>query len=493
MAFIVSSPGSLSSTSNSGVVSGTNAAGFVSTAANFAARRYAPVLIGAAVKRMDRAVTRVASSISGSDFPSRLDGNDSGNGGGSNNNGGGSGGGGKSVKPGGWRPSKRDKGIGGSPNVQGVPQFTIDTGIDSGTLINPLQPTTKYFTPLFIQCGEFMSTLDIQKDSTLANLLNVDLFYKYLVIVQSEVNFGLSRNFTQDNFYMYISTLSEAIQLYYMIDSILAYTSHTPNNNLAMTRLRMAITPEISNSHTKLREILESTPIPPRLLEYIRYMYQNYSFNNVEGSSIIRLSFKDSLCTSEYDGGLGINESTYFSIINRLIDLATVSSIINKIRPSWKTRMLPSSYEALYDPQFSTFWHNSNIAFEDYGSKVVKHTISVEHSYDMIYYGIFDNRLDGIIYASCSVTDQNGVIEKGMWKPFSEFDSRNSINSSLLHYSNDSYIRPVTEVEYRISSMVHAAPHTVITKDNNPVWELYKNHYAGSCVPQVHKIGRAHV
>jgi len=300
--------------------------------------------------------------------------------------------------------------------------------------------------------------------------LNKDLYYKYLIIVQSEVNSSLARQFTESIFYNYIGRISYALQLYYMIDSILAYTSHSPNNNIAMTKLRMGIGPDVSNGHIKLKEVLESTPIPPNLLMYIRFMYQNFSFNDVSGSSIIRLSLDDSLCTSEYSGNLGVDGSVYSKIIDELIDCSEVSSIIKKIRNNWVVTLPASSYEALYNPQFTTFWHNSNIAYEDYGSKAVKFTITAQSSFSPLYYGIFDNKLDGIIYASCSVLDQNEVIEKGLWVPFHDFVDRKSINSSLLHFANDKLIRPVTDISFRCASMVFAAPHTVITRDNNPIW-----------------------
>jgi len=493
MTFIVSSPSSFSHSSGSGSFTpGVDASTFARAAAGYAVNRYGPTLLNAAQSRIDSTVSNIASKIAGNGSSSNVSGNGKSSSSRASNNSSSNGNdSGKSNPIGGRRASKSRgplTGTGGSPNIQGVPQLSLDSGIDSGTINNPLQDTTPDYSPLFIQCGQFIPDVDQQKNSTYSKLMGKELFYKYLMLVQSEVNFSMSRNFTEENFYTYIITISKALQLYYMVDSILAFTSHTPNNNIAMTRLRMAINPGIANGHIKLREFLETTPIPPNLLMFIRHMYQNYSFSNVSGSPIIRLSFKDSLCTSELKGPLTINGLTYASIINDLIGCSITTSIISRIRPKWKVKLPESSYEALYDPQFSTFWHNSNIAYEDYGSKVVKYTINCDDYNTPLYYGIFGNRLDGVIYASCSVNVEHNVMEMGLWRPFSEFQEMKSMNSSLLHMSNDGLIRPVTEQNFRFSSMVYAAPYTTITKDNNPIWNLINSSYVGACIPQVHTL-----
>jgi hypothetical protein len=490
MAFATSvtpfSSGPLSDGPNSVSTPGVSASDFMRSTSGFLVSRYGPTLLRAAGTRLDNTVSDFADRIAGQR------GSDNGRRGQGNSGGNGSGKGPTPPKgPGsnsGYRPSKRGKiaGIGGSPSVSGVPQFSIDTGIDSGTVVNPLQGTTQYYSPLYVQCGCLFP--ENNSDSYLADLMGKSLYSYYNNLVLSEVNWGLANQFTEAEFYTYLRKISYALQLYYMIDSILAYTSHSPNTNLAMTNLRMSITPDISNGHIKLREILESTAIPPKLLEFIRYMYQNYSFNNVDGSAIIRLSLNDSLCTGEYKSSLGINSQTYLNIVNDVISCSKTTAVIKKIRPAWVGIMPPSSYEALYDPQFSTFWHNSNIAYEDFGSKVVKYTISVKSNSDLIYYGIFDNRLDGIIYASCSVTDANGVIQKGIWAPFSNFEDKNTLNSSLLYFSKGYQMLPVTEMEFRISSMVYAAPNTNLTKDGNYVWSVVCCSYAGACIPQVHSL-----
>jgi hypothetical protein len=483
-----------------GTIKPVSAGSFASRAALFAAQRYGPRLVGAAVSRMDSSVNNLADKISGSDISSNNNSNnrkgrtrsgskpnsdfknrDDGNG--------------QSPPPRGGRRARRNpngsSSVGSSVNVNGVPRFTIDTGIPSGTLLNPMQKTTKYYSPLFVQCGRLFSNITDQDDSFFSSLINSELYFKYKIIVQSVITNSFTRYFTEANFYNYIGLVSYSLQVYYMVDSILAYTSVNTNTNIGMMKLRMAITPEIVNYHIKLKEYLESIPIPPNLLEYIRYLYQNFTFNDVEGSSIIRLSVDDLLCTSEYNGELGLNSEVYNSIFHDIIDSSETLSIMKRIRENWVNQLPASSYESFYDPQFSTFWHNSNVSYEDFGSNMVKYTINAKSFEDLLYYGIFDNRLDGIIYASCSVNikyNNKDVQQMGIWQPFNEFAERNSINSSLLHYSNDNFIRPVTEVEFRNASMVHSAPHVVITQDNNPMWEVNASNFAGSTVPQVHTL-----
>lgn len=491
-AFAVSSPmnhGSLSTVGSGATQIGVSALEY---AKSYALHRYGPRIFNAFGQRADDIVDKAAEHISGrrasktkgstsGSAPSSVQPTDKGSNNSSSNG----------KPPGGRRASKASKGDlgpGGAPDVSGVPQLTLDSGIESGVILNPLQDTTSTYSPMFIQCGQLFPDITSQNDSSYAKLAGKELFYKYLMIVQSEVNYSLVRQFTEENFYSYITKICTALQLYYMIDSILSFTSHAPNYNIAMTKLRMAITPDIANGHIKLKDFLQTTPIPPNLLVYIRHMYQNYKFSDVVGSPIIRLSLNNSLCTSEYKGALGIDGSDYSRVLSSLIDSSECSSIIKKIRNNWVNSMQPSSYEALFDPQFSTFWHNSNIAYEDFGSKAIKHTINTKTVYDPLYYGIFSNRLDGLIYASCSVRTENDVIEMGLWKPFAGFAIMNSTNSSLLHYSNDGLMRPVTEREMRVCSMVHSAPHTVVTPDKNLVWDVISASYLGACIPQVHTL-----
>jgi len=492
MAFGVTSLSSQPVSSTPGVTPGVCARDFISSLGDYAFNRYGQTIVNSVRDRVDKTVLNVADYISGNNSDNNgSSGRNSKSSSNSNSNS--SGGDNDSPPPtsngkkGGRRP-RRNLGPGGSPNSLGIPSFSINSGIDSGVVVNPLQQTTDFYSPLYIQCGRLFSDGTSQKESDLSSLMNNQLFYQYQIIVTSEINYSLAKELTQEKFYDYVRKISYALQLYYMIDSILAYTTHSPNHNMAMTTVRASISSDVSNGHIKLKELLESTPIPPRLLEYIRYMYQNYSFYSVSGSSIIRLSLDDSLCTGEYEGGLGINNDTYFNVINSLISCSNISAILRRIRPNWQVKMPPSSYEALFDPQFSTFWHNSNIAYQDFGSKISKYTISVKGNTESIYYGIFDDRLDGVIYASCSIQDAFNIIQKGLWCPFDKFDGKISINNSLLYFDKDQLLNPANDVAFRNASMVFAAPHVVTTKDGNKIWVVDKSNFAGSCIPQLHSL-----
>jgi hypothetical protein len=479
--------------SGSGITPPVSGADFARSAGGFLLNRYGPTVVGAGINYMDNTVRDITADISGRSAVKRSSNsrNGSGNNGDSDSKGNGS------SRVGGRRARKGGSTVGqyGGIDVSGIPRFSINTGIPSGTIRNPLQNTTEYYSPMFIQCGILLPTIDENGDSLFSKLVNSDLYFKYLIIVQSVITNNFSRFFTEINFFNYLSVLSQALQLYYQIDSILAFSSHSDNRNqnLAMVNLRMAIGPEILNGHMKLKEFLESVPIPPNLLEYIRYMYQNFCFKDVQGSSIIRLSYSDSLCTDEYAGKLGIDGYTYNEIVMKMLELSEVASIVAKIRPNWIGTLPASSYEVFYDPQFSTFWHNSNIAYEDFGSKAVKYTINANSKSDLLYYGIFDDRLDGAIYASCSVNlftknSDKSVQQMGMWHPFSDFSNRKAISSSLLYFNKLSRISSVLEVTYRNASMVHSAPHAIKTESGNFVWVVNSSNYAGSAIPQVHTL-----
>jgi hypothetical protein len=502
--FVQQSPARMGSRAPaSGLTPPVNGADFARTAGSFILNRYGQAVVGAGINYMDNTVRDIAASISRkSAIPRKAaakagipgNGSDKGKVNGKDD---GSGIPKKPGKEGGWRKkrSMSDKGQYGGIDVSSTPRFGLDTGIESGTILNPLQDTTNYYSPLYIQCGTLLPTIGENDDSTFSELINSELYFRYLIIVQQVITNNFASYFTEVDFFNYLATVSEALQIYYMVDSILAFSSHSDNKNqnLAMVNLRMAIGPDILNGHMKLKEFLESVPIPPNLLQYIRYMYQNFCFKDVKGSSIIRLSYQDSLCTDEYKGSLGIDGNTYNSIVLKMLELSKLGSIIAKIRPNWITDLPPSSYEVFYDPQFSTFWHNSNIAYEDFGSNIVKYTINANSKSDLLYYGIFDDRLDGAIYASCSVnlktTNKDKSIQQmGMWQPFNSFKNKNSISSSLLYFNKESKVSSILDVAYRNASMVYAAPHAVKTESGNFTWVVNASNFAGSTIPQVHTL-----
>jgi hypothetical protein len=474
-----------------------SASEFVRTAGGWLIRRYGSAIVGAGVRRMDRIVDDFSTRF-GDGTPPSNPGTRTGSR--SSNprlmatarNSGDSSGPPPNVT-GGRRRRRNPKvgNAGGSVDVDSTTKFTIDTGIDSGTLINPLQGPTKEFTPVLIQCGVLMPNLKDGSDDNFGQLVNSEIYFKYKILVQAEITNSFASFFTEENFYKILGTLSEALQLYYMIDSILAYTSVSPNVNIAMYKLRMAITPEIAAGHAKLGEFLRTCAIPPKMLEFIRYMYQNFTFSDTEGSTIIRLSYKDSLCTAEKDGLLNIDENTYEDIFVKLVNSSETISIMKKIKPSWVNDLPSSSYELMCDPQFSTFWHNSNISYESLQTKKVHYTITVNNQSDLLYYGIFDNRLDGLIYACASVTEVRGqdrIQQNGLWVPFDEFLNRNSITSSLLYYDSDGLIRSVQSYQHRYASMIHAAPYVERDQQGHMEYVATQVGYAGAAIPQLHSL-----
>lgn len=409
----------------------------------------------------------------------------------------GSGGGGCGEPPRGGRPRR-----GGNSASKGSAHYPLkdrpvlktdwNSGILSGTLINPYIVGDEDYSPLYILNGQFFPDvknttgkdgIKINKGSQFSEMFDSDIFNPYLRASERAINYRVGDDFSSEDLFEYIYNVSSALQLFYMIDSIIAYVNNGANRNRGLRYLRDLLTAEILSSHERLRLTLESLPIPRNLVDFIRFMYQNFSHSDKPDSPVIRLGYSGSLyyCSSADAGKL--SNLAYSKVQTKLDNLGKIVPIMNKILNNTGVNELPPSCDiAIYDEQFLTFWHNSNVSFSDKERKLV-HSREANDFDQQHYYAHYPTELDGGIYACCSLVINN-ISEPGIWKSFADFedDWDYEDRTSLTVYKRGGIVG-CGDIALRMGSGIYSAPYF------NGSWVLLTGPAPGVLKTQVHCVG----
>jgi hypothetical protein len=315
------------------------------------------------------------------------------------------------------RSHNSKKGSFQTPEERGVSSISFSSGINPGFVINGYESSAFDFSTCFIQCGGFFDTIH---ESMYKTQLDEILFVDYLFEVQKRVKYNINKKFTEENFYKYFTHVSNALQLYYMTDSIIAHTQsrNIRHKNRGLMYLRSTFDAEILSSQQQLGEILKTVPIPPNLLNFIRYMYQNFTFSELPGHPIYRLGFRQTLHSTCKFGS--ISSQYYRVIIDELIsDTVTIGILNSAFQDEFKFSTLPPSNDIpMYDKNFMSFWHNNDITYLSNKDKNMTHTRFVKDEDQDYKYLVFDDDMDGIFYASSTIfNEKTNNSETGIWSP----------------------------------------------------------------------------
>lgn len=200
-----------------------------------------------------------------------------------------------------------------------------------------------------------------------------------------------------------------ALQIYYYYASILSYESNPQNKNDGMINLRSLMTPQIISDLTQLGRRLEDTPMPPRIVEWVRYMSMNFLSGDTQGAPIIKLGIQpEAMGTSPSLTLVSDALATLQTSTNN-----TVFALLRRAIPQWRIGTL---YDVptvpVYDKNFLTIFANTGVYFRDSAS-VVQRFPTMTNSTDAISYNSYHNRLDGAAYAMCSAYR----VSSGGWAP----------------------------------------------------------------------------
>jgi hypothetical protein len=312
------------------------------------------------------------------------------------------------------------------------------TNIKSGDVINCFTLGDEKINPMTIMCGELFAHFpqthsnnsndnspveDKTKYNFVQNLFNKQLYAEYLCAVASVKGFSTARYLSEFQLWDYTHKVIKALQIYYSIDAVLTVAENPDLCNQGIDHLRTRLSPGILMEFAKLERELCKQVIHPSLVQYIRFMYQNFSFSDVIDSPIIRLSW-DKLFYESDDGSIvdnSLESGIISSTADSLFDDTDTLAIMRACFPNYVIGDPPPSFNCvLVSQQFNTFWNNSPIAYNQWDMKGMtdkyKFTNTVTSVEDVIdYYSLVDE-VDGSIYALTSY-QINDKFEPGIWVP----------------------------------------------------------------------------
>lgn len=283
--------------------------------------------------------------------------------------------------------------------------FNWSANIPCGTDYNLRLQGDENFSPLYLMNGEFLPKRVNSQPTYLETLLDNELFYQYLRSVEGKVNRTVSKQFKKKDLYDYLHTLSKALQLYYCVDSVLTYVENKDNHNYGLHSLRDRMTAECLSKFQRLQTVLEKLPCPKNLVLFIRYHYQNFSFDEIGDTTIYRLAYCDIFYDTDFTKPPSNIDGDLFS--RSIADLndfrfQDLISLYLRAFPDDKIyEMPPSTAIVIKCNHFRTFWHNSCIAYkEHHDSKQVSYTQVCKSSDETIrYYSLNPDDIDSSTYS----------------------------------------------------------------------------------------------
>lgn len=319
-------------------------------------------------------------------------------------------------------------------------KINLSTGVRSGLIVNEGEIASSDFSPLFMMGGDLLREDNIS--TSFKEYINTIIYPTVSTAVQFSLNYAYELSLTDFTSWFY--TMTKCLQFYYTLDSIVTYCSDRHNTNQGLRYARTKITSAILLKLNLLRDLLGKQPIPPNVLQYMRFMCQNYKFSEIPGSPIYRLSpghiFNDYASMGSDSYTQRLSELMVTTLIDELISKSPIYNKINQAMPQWTVPnacLPPSSLEPYYDEGFRTFWFNCSLTYSASLGGTVVYTRSENTSFR---YWMYTNFLDGVFFAS-GAFNKYGVAgtNPGLFDPANDYTNvvTTEGRSNALHYCFD--------------------------------------------------------
>lgn len=221
-----------------------------------------------------------------------------------------------------------------------------------------------------------------------------------------------------------------ALHVYFYYSSILSYESDSKNKNSGMIALRGTIDSTILSDLNQLGRRLEDTPIPPRIVEWIRWLNGNYLSSNTQGSPLIKTFFHG-------NNLLGANPATSFpsAALTGLVSSTnnSVFTLLRRCIPQWRVGTLyDCPTQPTFDKNFLTMF--ANLPTQN-RSVVTTRNNSVGDNNTAVTYNTYNNNLDGLAFGMSSVWNTAAVdFIPGILQPINLY-SGTYVDSRYSYYS----------------------------------------------------------
>lgn len=287
--------------------------------------------------------------------------------------------------------------------------LSIKTAVPDITIINPAEPPSSLNSSLFCAHGDFLTLVadDTTKTSPYDKIVKDIIYWNYYDEIVRKANgndFIDTNQFSVTAFCKWINAISNALQLYYNVESILAFNSTPENENLGLIYLQNSFNSGVRRKHRDLRDILTRMSIPRNMETLINYLYQNFSYCEDPQTPIVRINWRgvlypeDQINPSTALLDYKLSEELFDTVINELnnADVRMIDSMIGVTAKYSKDKsryLSGTSSKAVRDRNFLTWWHNQPTIAS------AKRTPTAAATSTLIYYGKMNFPMDGMIYA----------------------------------------------------------------------------------------------
>jgi hypothetical protein len=331
-------------------------------------------------------------------------------------------------------------------------KIDLSTGVRSGLIVNPGEPTNDDdYSELYVMCGNLFKQDTIA--TSFREYIETVIFPEVQMAVQFNLNYAYELKIEDFNSWFY--SLTKALEVYYTLDSVIAFNDNRLNTNQGCKFMRRKITSQVRLQYNLLRDVLGKQPIPPRVLESVRYLYQHFKFSELPGAPIYRLSpgcmFHSGAQTGNDPYINSLSQDMVKDITKNLTDKSAISNKIYQAMDRWhvpNSCMPPSCNEAYYDAGFRTFWFNSSLTHKDSRESATIFTRSGTKDTQFRYW-LYTNNYDGFFFALSSFRlNGEDQTRPGMWSPLSTYDSVINVGNmcNALVYTKDDYLQPIKQV-----------------------------------------------
>ena len=295
-------------------------------------------------------------------------------------------------------------GLSKAPNPKPV---YLNSGIVPNTYSND------YMAPKVDKCSPMhMSMVSLQIPTNSSQTLNGYFLNTVAFDIQTraQANVGFSVDITSlltsSALLTAMNAGINALQVYYYYASILSYESDPRNKNTAMIQLRSLCSPQLISDLTQLGRRLEDTPMPPRIVQWVRYMNMTFLSGDTQGSPLIKLGIDSDVVTVTNDSNTRCKQA-----LTTLTASTAVFALIRRAIPQWRIGTLYDvPVTPVYDKNFLSIFANAPWAYTNTTPTLfIGPTVSTDT--EVINYNSYNNRLDGAAYAMCS------TYKSSLWHP----------------------------------------------------------------------------
>jgi hypothetical protein len=282
-------------------------------------------------------------------------------------------------------------------------------------------------TPLYLLCGELLPFLHSKSSLSddITSYASKDfeiLVVTYETILDQQRVSSYSRNFNYRSVKGYMNKIVRALEVYYFSKSIIEYYKKFPLDNMGMRHLALKLDSMFIIRLEQLESLLKLHYLHPSLVKYIKDMYCNFSTNGAKSSPIIKLCVKN-IVLDDVNNNIKLNYDYLESLIKEFSKLTEMGGFFRVLCPNWKINLPPITAGKVYNADFLSFWHNSNICYlPDRSKENLANSNIIANESSEIYLGSFSQEFKGEYLMAISVYDSSKkIVNPGYFKPFSDF------------------------------------------------------------------------